>query len=964
MVDKMSATLKKNQKEIDRLTKEVEKLNKANKKQSKSSKKSGQSMKAVAMKAAAGAAAVYGMYKSVQILGEKLLAAVKPAAEFETGMARIGTLLGNQAQELMPALAESVDDLAVGYGKAAKDVQGAMFQAISAGVDASEATQFMEVAAEAAVGGFTDMETAVDGLTNVVNAYGLSSEEARDIANSTFAANKYGKTTFKEIASSIGKVAPIAASLGVDFDSLAATIVATTKAGISTKESVTGIRGALTNVIKPTKDAAKLAADLGIEFSSSALKAKGWHAFLSDIMAKTGGNTDALATLIPNVRGLATVMAAASETGLKDMAVALDDMATDATTVSDAFKLVAVTHEHRMKQIAEAEKKRARERGELFKSEAEGWAKAGASADEFGHGMIVMLDKYAFVQGGYLKAIGKGFLGWTDVASDNMKLMDKAVAEMGDQTKGWAFANHQLIEGMRDALEAGADWGDEIDKLRAKYAATYGLTLDQAFATGEAAQTLTEEAAAFATSTEACLEHAGVLVQATDGTWRYTEAALAAKNASNEEGEAFEFAAQMCTGLGEALDTTTDRERAALEAAERARKALQKYKDEAKEAAKEQARRAKATRAAAKADREAKEAAEALADEMNRTVLAQRNLAQQRWDPEGTYGPLLEALQMGLPGAADAAREALAMEDLHPRVAKMVEGVIAEYEKVGALQESIGGQLPSGPQIIPGPGDRPGGTGEKTDVDAQRKTLAAQKQAAELIRMVSGEGVEGVTAFNEALDDMAMAGVDTELVMARLAKTMGDVSLDTMVSAEVFMDAGKAMGEGLAAGTGQAITAFLSGQEAFGTAMANMTKDVLFNLAEQATANAIMETAKGVAALAGVLTAPLAPGHFAAAKAFAAVAAFGFAGGAAIHTAQGGSFGAPEKEKKKKEDGTVADVARETGKDPFTTSAPPVIINAHFSGQPIVNKAQIGKAIDDALGAAEREGMTRPRRSR
>lgn len=91
---------------------------------------------------------------------------------------------------------------------------------------------------------------------------------------------------------------------------------------------------------------------------------------------------------------------------------------------------------------------------------------------------------------------------------------------------------------------------------------------------------------------------------------------------------------------------------------------------------------------------------------------------------------------------------------------------------------------------------------------------------------------------------------------------------------------------------GQHVNLILSGQESVGEGVLNMVSDVVTALGQEAIVKAAMETAEGVAAAAGVYTAPLAPGHFAAAAAFAAVGAAALGAGALIGAARGGSASA------------------------------------------------------------------------
>lgn len=82
------------------------------------------------------------------------------------------------------------------------------------------------------------------------------------------------------------------------------------------------------------------------------------------------------------------------------------------------------------------------------------------------------------------------------------------------------------------------------------------------------------------------------------------------------------------------------------------------------------------------------------------------------------------------------------------------------------------------------------------------------------------------------------------------------------------------------------VDAWLDGSKSFVQAAGDMAKGVIKALVAESIVQAAVETARGVAALASVVTAPLAPGHFAAAATWAAVG--GIAGGVGIAT---GAFG-------------------------------------------------------------------------
>ncbi|APQ73361.1 phage tail tape measure protein [Clostridium botulinum] len=209
-------------------------------------------------------------------------AATKFAFDFENGAAKVSTI-ADTTKVPIENLKRGVIDLSNKTGMSTKELNESLYQAISGSVDTAKAVDFLDVAVKAAKGGFTETSTAVDGLTTVLNSYGLEADKATDISNQMLITQNLGKTTFGELASAVGKVTPIAASLGVTTNELFSSLASTTAQGLNTAESVTALKAAMSNIIKPSKEAGEAAEQLGIDFSVSALQSKGWMGFLQDV---------------------------------------------------------------------------------------------------------------------------------------------------------------------------------------------------------------------------------------------------------------------------------------------------------------------------------------------------------------------------------------------------------------------------------------------------------------------------------------------------------------------------------------------------------------------------------------------------------------------------------------------------------------------------------------------------------
>lgn len=250
-------------------------------------------------------------------------ASVKMALDFENGLAKVSTIADTTAVS-MEQIRQGTLDLSNQMGISVSEISEAQYQAISAGARTADSLGLVETAAKAAKAGFTDTATAIDGLTTVYNSY-QGAVDYSAISDQMMMTQNYGKTSFGELASSIGQVTPVANALNVSTSELFSSVAVLTKNGINTSSAVTGMKAAYSNILKPTSDAQKTAKKLGLEFNAAHLKSVGWAQFLSEIKDKTGGNTETMAKLFGSVEALnsMTVLAGA---GFGDFTNAMEQM--------------------------------------------------------------------------------------------------------------------------------------------------------------------------------------------------------------------------------------------------------------------------------------------------------------------------------------------------------------------------------------------------------------------------------------------------------------------------------------------------------------------------------------------------------------------------------------------------------------------------------------------------------------
>jgi len=179
-----------------------------------------------------GAAIGNAVMAGVRIAAAKFGELVGKLRGVEKGMAEVNTIARVSAKRLAE-LRHQVMQLGGEIGATAEELTGALYQALSAGVPENNVIDFLRVAGKGAVAGVSDIKTAVDGLSSVLNAYGMDVAEAARISDIFFEAVRLGKVTFSDIAMGIGKVAPLAASMGVTFEEVSAMLARLTAQGSS-----------------------------------------------------------------------------------------------------------------------------------------------------------------------------------------------------------------------------------------------------------------------------------------------------------------------------------------------------------------------------------------------------------------------------------------------------------------------------------------------------------------------------------------------------------------------------------------------------------------------------------------------------------------------------------------------------------------------------------------------------------
>jgi len=303
----------------------------------------------------------FGMAKAAAGVLIPLGYAGKAFADFEQQMANVATML-DEPEKHMPRLRHAVREMSVEFGESTEALAGGLYDILSASVPAEKAIDVLRASVKAAKAGMTDTKTAADALTTILNSYGLSGEKAADVSDLLFAVVKRGKTTFAELAPSIGMVASTAASAGVSLEELGAMIATLTRNGVRTENAITAVNRTIATFLKSTDESQAYARELGFELNTTTLQAEGLFGVFQRISKLP---PEAIAKLFPNIRALRGVIPALKN--LRGFENDLGIMTKRAGLTEKAYRKMTDTITHKFNQMKQAVARALSDIGEAFK---------------------------------------------------------------------------------------------------------------------------------------------------------------------------------------------------------------------------------------------------------------------------------------------------------------------------------------------------------------------------------------------------------------------------------------------------------------------------------------------------------------------------------------------------------------------------------------------------------------------
>lgn len=247
---------------------------------------------------------VQTLHRAFAAMVSGLQQSIQAAVELEKRIGEIRTV-SQKAQLTTEEWSRSLIKLSNSFGLPVLDVAEAAYQAISNQiVRGAEAFKFMHEALTLSIVGQATATQSVELLSSVINSYGYSADNARELSAKLFKTVELGRVRVGEMANDFGRLSSISSQLGISFEEVGAAIASMTVQGIQWNVASTFIRNVMLKLAKPSKEMKEFFADIGVSSAESAIAAYGFAGVLQKLEQRAQGSVSELAELFRDIRAI------------------------------------------------------------------------------------------------------------------------------------------------------------------------------------------------------------------------------------------------------------------------------------------------------------------------------------------------------------------------------------------------------------------------------------------------------------------------------------------------------------------------------------------------------------------------------------------------------------------------------------------------------------------------------------
>lgn len=220
---------------------------------------------------------------------------LKAAADFEMSMNRVQNLTSGTTEQ-MAALSHQARTLGATTKFTAAEAADAMGFLGMAGFSVEKILGSMEGTLNLAAGANMELAQTADIASNILTGYRFEATQMNRVADVMTKTFQRSNTNLEQLGDAMKYVAPVASGMQISFEETAAAIGLLGNAGIQASMAGTTLRGALSKIAAPSREAAAILAKLKIP-KSNIINAKGDLISIETLvreLGKAGANTSDL----------------------------------------------------------------------------------------------------------------------------------------------------------------------------------------------------------------------------------------------------------------------------------------------------------------------------------------------------------------------------------------------------------------------------------------------------------------------------------------------------------------------------------------------------------------------------------------------------------------------------------------------------------------------------------------------
>lgn len=216
--------------------------------------------------------------QKIEGVGKKLLpisvavggigaAAIKTTADFDESMSNVSAISGATGEDF-DKLRDKAREMGAETKFSASEAADAMSYMAMAGWKTDDMLNGISGIMDLAAASGADLATTSDIVTDALTGMGYTAADAGRLADVMAAASSNANTNVEMMGETFKYVAPVCGSLGYSMEDTALAVGLMANSGIKASQAGTQLRGAITNMVKPTEAMEGVMNELGIEIAN------------------------------------------------------------------------------------------------------------------------------------------------------------------------------------------------------------------------------------------------------------------------------------------------------------------------------------------------------------------------------------------------------------------------------------------------------------------------------------------------------------------------------------------------------------------------------------------------------------------------------------------------------------------------------------------------------------------------